>query len=357
MIWGLSVTFIRRGLFVLLAAIITLISQEWIGGSTIYGAALETKRQAMHEYILQNRLPNGVTWQSLGANSTNIRVGAVFAAEALHRVTHVSVLNAYIVIDTLALFCTLLVLFWYLKRWFDDTYCLLGALSFAIVLPLTYILFAFHPWDRPSVLLWLVSICLVRDRRLFSLALVMALNVAVKFDAVVFPGLFFLAYVTRRNWVATTLTTGLLFVVTFGVFAVLLWARPGGFDPNARLHLIQRNFDALKALQLAYPPWLGFTIPLIAAAIGFSSADRFIRASAAFGALLFIPLFFGTNFGEFRAEVPVFLLLLPAALHGASLLMAPANSSSSRVESPRFGVQPPSRRDEPLTGSLERTRT
>lgn len=328
---GSHTGFIRGGMLVLLIGVVTLVSQHWVGGATIYRDQLETRREQIHQYVLENRLPPGVTWTSFGGNGINIRLVTVLAAEGMHRVAHLSVLNSYYVIDTVALFSGLLLLFAYLRRWFSDEYCLIGVLFVAAILPLTYVLFAFHPWDRPSMVLWLAAAYLVRDRRVLLFALIIGLAVAVKYDAIVLPGLFFLAYVTRRDWLSVTVTTGLLFVVTVGVFALLIRARPGGFESNPGSHQMLKNLSIFAGMRFTYPPLLAFSVPLLAALIGFRSADRFVQASAVFGVLLFVPFFVGSNFAEFRAEVPVLILILPAALHGARLLMQTSETVPSRA--------------------------
>ena len=46
-----------------------------------------------------------------------------------------------------------------------------------------------------------------------------------------------------------------------------------------------------------------------------------MRAMALFGALLLVPLFIATNFEEVRAQMPMFVLLLPAAIAGLRRVM------------------------------------
>jgi hypothetical protein len=42
-----------------------------------------------------------------------------------------------------------------------------------------------------------------------------------------------------------------------------------------------------------------------------------------FALLLFLPLFLESMFAEFRAQVPMLVLLLPCALRGVQILLAP----------------------------------
>ena len=328
---GPRATWLRRGLLVLFVGVSTMISQYWVGNSTIYRSALDQKRELVHQYLLHNQLPPGVTWESMGTNSTNIRVGAVFLAEAMHRVLHISILKAYVLLDTVALFCAMILLFVYLQRWFENIYCLVGVMFFSVVLPLTYMLFFFHPWDRLSLIVWLTALYLVRERRLWLLAVVLVIGMLIKYDVLLFPGLFFLAYVDRGNWLRTGLITLLLFTVTFGMLKLVVLLRPGGFDSQVTVaQIVAINLAVLKEQRLAWPPFLGFSVPIVMAAIGFRSGDRFIQASALFGMLLFIPFIFASNMAEFRTEVPILLCLLPAAVLGTKVLLAPASAESSR---------------------------
>lgn len=82
---------------------------------------------ALHEGILHNRLPAGAqTWKDLGANSVNTRVGVVYFAEAVRRLTGEDVNNVYRVIDSIALFAALIVLFVYLRTFVPESYALLA---------------------------------------------------------------------------------------------------------------------------------------------------------------------------------------------------------------------------------------
>ena len=76
----------RSCALLLLVFSLTLISQKWVGGATVYLPELEGRRQLLHEAIYQNRLPQGFSsWTELGANDVNVRVGTVYFVESLHR--------------------------------------------------------------------------------------------------------------------------------------------------------------------------------------------------------------------------------------------------------------------------------
>lgn len=325
--------FWRRILFVGLVGAATLTMQQWIGDVTIYHPVNRAKAEVLHRSILANAPPAGLAWDSLGANGTNIRVGAVFIAEGVHRVIGLSVPRTYLLLDTVFLAVGLLLFARFLATWFRDEYVLLGTLYLIAVLPLTYFLVSYHPWDRLAVVFWLMMLLALRANRVLIFALLLPLSVAVKYDSVLLPGLYFLANVTPATWRRTTLTTLGLFALSFGTFFGLLTLLPGGFAEHSIAQQIASNFAHMREYSLWYPPLLAFSVPLLLAGIGFKHADRFMRASAMCGVLLFIPLFLQAFFAEFRAQVPMLILILPCALRGAEVLLAPDSMARGAVAS------------------------
>lgn len=314
---------LRRLLLAGLIGAATLTMQQWIGDVTIYQPVNRAKAEVLHRSILANEPPAGLAWDSLGANGTNIRVGAVFIAEGVHRAVGLSIPKTYLLLDTIFLAVGILLFARFLATWFRDEYVLLGTLYLIAVLPLTYFLVSYHPWDRLALVFWTMMLLALRTNRLLLFALLLPLSVVIKYDTVVLPGLYFLANVTPATWRRTTLTTLGLFVLSFGTFFGLITMLPGGFAAHSIAKQIASNIDHMREFSLWYPPLLAFGVPLLLAGIGFRHADRFQRACAVFGILLFVPLFLQAFFAEFRAQVPSLLLLLPCALRGAEVLLAP----------------------------------
>ena len=316
-----------RGLRVLALAVwaasTTLIMQTWVGNSTIYKPELSPLIVETHRTILENRIPPGETWSDRGLNTTNIRVGTVFLVEGAHRATGMPVPKLYRLLDTVMLFASLLLLMVLLRRLVPTPYALIGATAFAGVLPLTYQLFYFHPWDRLSLFLWILLLIVLHQGRVVLFAALLAVAMIVKFDVILLPGLFFLATVPFRDApgiARSALITVGLFAVTFGIYWALQKIRPGGFEPVPLGPLAAENVRTIRSLGIAYPPLLGFSAPLVLAAIGFRSAERFVQACAVFGMGLLAIYIVRARFDEFRTEVPVYLLLLPAALVGVQIL-------------------------------------
>ena len=154
--------------------------------------------------------------------------------------------------------------------------------------------------------------------------------VATKWDAVVLPGLYVLAWATSENWRSVIGKAAVLFAVSISTYALLRLLLPGGFAEKDLMEILLFNLKDILVRHITYPPVLAFTLPVILLFIGIWRADRYSRASAVFGLLIFLPLFLGTVFREVRAEMIVLIAILPAALHGITrTLDTPATLPSS----------------------------
>lgn len=298
---------------------ITLGLQTSVGNSTLYAKDLEEKREALHYGILNNRPPDGERWGATGAATTNIRVGSVYLAQGIIKLTGWRPARAYFLIDTVFLFTALFALFFYLRRWLPDTYCLIGVLYFSAIMPMTYYHHYFHPWDRIQLVLWLLLFYLVRERRPLAIAPVVALSMTVKFDTLVVPGFYWLAHLSRERWARVTLESLALGVVVYLTFTGLHWMFPAEVATE-RLALredalvVFRNLQQWRNVGIAWPPlyFHGLLVPLVF--VGFRSRERFVQASAVFGIGILMLVFYSVNFMEVRAQTMVTVLLLPAAL-------------------------------------------
>jgi hypothetical protein len=314
---------------VTLATVATLAMQRSVGELTIYSGRIEGSREAMHVAILENVPPAGRTWVEIGANGVNIRVLTVYAGELLRRVTG-SVRRAYILIDTVTLWIALLLLYAYLRHWFRFETALVGVLYFTLNLPLTYLFHHFHPWDRPSAVVWLVMLLALRAHRRTVLFAVLPLAVAIKYDIVPFGVLYGLTYWPRDRCRAIV-TGGLLLVVALGTLTLLYVSFPGGFSPRPPATLFGTNVRTFLYDRIVYPPLLTFTPLVAAAALGWRGAPHDVRVLFAFAALLLALLVFQVHFEEIRALVPMVLMMTPCALFGFErLAQAPAPTAGEK---------------------------
>ena len=320
----------KRGVWLVaitLSVSITLIQQKWVGGMSIYAPERWAVRETMHEAILHNRLPDSVkTWSTIGANGANIRRLTVLAAEAVHRITGMTVHRSYMAIETVALFVCCLLLFAFLEPYTGWPFALAGLLYWGSILPLTYIYHHFHPWDKPSIATWILALICTRNRWWWALAAVLVVGVATKYDIIVFPALVFVAYVKSDSMMVNARRTALLFAVTIATYLLLRWLVPGGFEPRSLAAQFEANMIALRENHyIMYPPLLALGLPLALAIMGYPTSDQFARACVQLMVVVGVILAVLTNFVEFRAEVPMLVLMLPAAWYGLKRI---ANNAS-----------------------------
>ena len=323
-------------LLVWLLATITIGLQSWVGDSTIYAKSLEQKREEMHFGILSNEAPGGGSWGAVGGLSIQTRVGVVYLAEGLRNLTGLSVAKIYKLTDTFFLFLTLLALFFYLRRWLPDTFCLVGVLYFSVCLPLTYPFQLFHPWDRPQLALWIGLLYLVAERRLLLVALGLALSILVKFDTVLLPFFYFMVHYSRRQWARVILESGMLTVVAFGTYGALGWYFPAPLDVSrftlaGAYETLVENLRALMSMNMRFPPLLVHLLPLLLALTSVRSQARFAQASVIFAIALSLVFILFTRYEEVRAHMVVLVLLLPSALLTLSQLITVRNAGNRPI--------------------------
>ena len=310
----------RVRVWLLAAAIscsITITNQVWVGGLTIYSSDTALARERMHEIILANRLPDGVeTWDSIGANSFNVRRLTVWTAEQVHRLTGQSLARSYWVIETAALLACCLLLFALLQSYAGGGYAFGGLLYFGSVLPMTYLFHYFHPWDKPCLAAWLAALLCTYHRKWLYLAAVLVVGMFIKYDIIVFPLFVFFAEFRRSGWRHSTRLAGALLALTVSAYIFLRWSIPGGFEPRPVLSLVLLNLLGMREHLLSYPPLLALGVPAFLAVIGYSRADDFGRAGVLLGTVLVGIWFLQVYFVEFRTETPLLALLLPAAFYG-----------------------------------------
>ena len=298
---------------------LTVALQAYVGHSTLYSTELQDRRAELHRAILLNEAPGGGHWDAVGAKSMYLRIGAVYLAEAIHKLTHLELSTVYLLIDTVFLFAAVLALFFYLRKWLSDTYCVIGVLYFCSVLPLTYFLHYFHPYDRIQLATWILLIYLTRERRLILLGASLAISVAIKFDTLALPAFYFLAYARLENWRRVGVETIGLFAIAFSVYTALVLAFPAPLD-QSRLNIammaytVKQNIVDMIAKNIAFPPLLGYAAPLILSFVHLATRDRFLRASVWFACTLAIIFFVFTLYQEIRAQLVILVLIMPAAL-------------------------------------------
>ena len=307
-------------------ASITIGLQFWVGEKTIYADTLEIRREELHRAILENKAPGGKTWAAAGAASIQKRVAIVYLAEGLHQASGLTTGKVYKILDSLFLFASMVALFMYLRRWLPPVYCLLGVLYFCAVLPLTYFFQLFHPWDRPQLLLWIILLYLVAERRLILLALCLALSIVVKFDTIFFPFLYFAVYISGSEWRRISLEAMFLLALSIGLNAWLGQAFPDSQEVSRySLGVIRSvatgNAQKLFQMNFKFPPLLVHLMPMLLAFAALGRKDRFLCCSVLFALGMTVIHVLLTNYEEVRAHMMVLVLVMPAALLSARAML------------------------------------
>jgi hypothetical protein len=311
-------------LLFLMSALLTITLQRWVGQTILYDHVPSLARE-IHYSILHNQLPQGRTWQELGANGTNIRVFVVYLAESLSRLAHRDVLAAYYAIDTISLFLFFVLLFFYLRNWVSPQDALIGLLAYAFFSILSYHLFRFHPWDRIAMLPWLAILWTTYKKRFVPLLILLPIAMTIKYDVILLPILYgahlFRSGERRRAVVESVI----LMVVVVGTYLALQRIFPGGFlqasvfsrDGSSDIFF---NLSVLRTYKFAYPPFLIFSLPILLNAIYFKRLPEFPRTAALFAVGLQLLMANTVHFAEVRAQMPVLLLYLPGTLLGLGML-------------------------------------
>lgn len=321
-----------------LLATITIGLQSWLGDQTIYSRSLERQREVFHFAILANEAPGGAGWGAVGALSIQKRVGVVYLAEAARKFTGLAVGRVYKGLDTLFLFVSLLGLFFYLRKWLPDIYCLLGLLYFCTALPLTYFFQVFHPWDRLQLAIWIGLLWLVADRRFLPLMVGLLLSVLVKFDTILLPFFYLLANINRHNRVRTGLESLVLLILAFGAYFAVgrLFPAPldtAGFDWNNAHVTLLRNAQVFTNLNARFPPLLVHALPVFLSLLFLRWKPRFVWASVMFALGLTAVYMMFSNYEEVRAHIVVLVLILPSALISLRYFLEPGTAAISRGNS------------------------
>src|SRR5437867_8696988 len=277
----------RPILLVLVAATLTVLLQSWVGDNTIYSPDSAGTRVEFHNAILKNEPPRGGSWRNAGLYGLKGRVFTVYLAEVVHRSTALSIGKTYFFIDSVALFSIFVLLCFFCRRWVSEPYCVIGMLFFGCVAVLTYRLHVFQPWDRLSLLSWMVMIILIWEDRLVLLALLLPIVMTIKWDVGVLPVLYGLTHASRENGRRVALATGGLGALALATFVALNTAFPGGFDVKRPIAAqLALNWGHFTVYKIAYPSLLAFIVPLVLATFAVRDADRRVRAAALLGVRL-----------------------------------------------------------------------
>lgn len=302
----------------MLVGVIVSSSQSAVGDLTIYRGGVVPNRDLLHYAILNNRTPPR-GWEALGAPKTNVRIGVVHLAESVQQLSGWSLHDVYRGIDTLFLSLFLLGLFAYLRQWVPELFALLGVLFAGVVLPLTYLMHYFHPWDRVQLCLWLLILHTLRQRKPILLAGALCVSMLVKFDTLIVPLLYAMVHLTRENWRRVVPEAALLLAVAAGIYvgldgALNVLASQERFDLESNFGRLYENLEDFNRLALSHPPLLTHGLLLLLAAVRLRTRERFLVAGVAFAGVMTALWYTFSVYAEVRPQTMLLLLLLPPAL-------------------------------------------
>jgi hypothetical protein len=306
-------------------------STYYVGDLTIYREANNRTRLDCHYAILNNAMPDG-GWFGNRMNGVNIRISVVFLADTIHKLTGLGILSIYRLIDLVFIFATLFLSFFFFRSMVSSGLALVGLLYLACLLPLTYAYHNYHPWDRISWFAWLLAIWSVRANRPWLLGLIIVLGITIKHDILAVGGLYFLVWLTPKNWKRITATTTVISVMGIAVLVLLNYFRPGGVDADSSfgtLYRIKRIYWQFSVHPVDHPGLLAFLTIFLLAPLGLRSRNRFAIASFAYGVFLLSYIWLRANPLEFRAQMGFMLMLMPLALIALDRISANATSPKS----------------------------
>ena len=304
-------------LAVLFSLFLTAVLQVFVGDLTIYSADLQDSRIRWHWAIVLKFFKDGRTWNEQGANNFLLRPGIVYPAHWLHTEFGLSLTEIYRQFDNFFLFASFLAWMFYLRKWFGRRTVVLATLFLAFNTILTYHYHVFHPWDRPSFLLWILLLYLIREKKPLALFPLFFLAMIIKFDVSSLPLLYALAHYRKSDPDRAIAWTAALFVFNFVVLSGLRYLFPNAGAPvdMAFLEMVfGLNLKLIGEAKFAHPFFLAHIVPFALICCSPPRQDRFIQASTLMALIVLLPHLPFTRLVEVRAQWPVLLLAAPAAL-------------------------------------------
>jgi hypothetical protein len=322
----------RRALVLtIIVTIAAIICIKWVGDVTVYSEDKLEMRAAAHDAILRNEPPYGGSWSDVGMNSTNVRLLMVLLADCISTSSGLSLNKTYRALDLFFLIAALLTVYGMLRTWFSPEYCLLGLLLLAMLMPMSMFFGAFHPWDKPSVLLWAIMVHAAASGRFSVFCAALFAAVLVKFDSVTAVAIWPMAQWTQESRTRTLWRTGAAGAIACLTMAALMISIPGGMESRSILSMLKDNVQVLIDLGVFYPPLLAHGLLIMLGCIGWKQADVRAKGLWLAGILLLVPHAAFTHFAEVRAQIGNIICMLPLAVFGLQNACAPNRNQREMI--------------------------
>lgn len=303
---------------VVLSGVLTLTLQMWVGLHTYYDTD-QTRVQLLHDAIVAAEPPAGKRWEDYGANGTALRRLAVLTADTVHDATGLKLKWVYFAQDSACLFLFFPLLFALLCRVAHPSVALIGVLYTSTVLVTTYHFGWFHPWDRPSQLVWVLALHAVLASRPLAFGVALVVGVLIKYDMVLLPLAWPVVRSERVGWRRALIEAAAFFAVGLSIYVGLRLALPGAIEKphgsaGARsLFFLRELGGSLLRQGPTLPPLLMIGMPMALALVGFRRLGQGLRGFVVVALLMWSIYALRSHFHESRAQVPVLLLCIPAA--------------------------------------------
>jgi hypothetical protein len=320
----------QRLVFLIVIGVISIVITKWVGDLTIYADSVSDRRLLAHTAILNNEAPGGGTWKQAGMNSTNVRVATVYVASKLSSLTSLSINRTYALIDLLCLMASLAMIFRIHALWLSSEQAFAGIFLFAALLPLTMLFAYFHPWDRPSLLLWSLMIYFAATERFVLFVCMLALAVVVKFDSITAAALLIFVGFSRQHNFQVLGKFFIASIVGLSMVILLTSLIPNGFEPVDYLALAKKNLASALSMGPFYPPLLVYGLLVPAGLVGWQESHGMPKRLFVCGLALLVPHVLFTNFEEIRAQVGSIVCMLPLAVVGLTKLRYVPSAQSGR---------------------------
>jgi hypothetical protein len=301
-----------------LSAVLTTTLQVWVGLHTYYDTD-QVRVQQLHDAIVAAQPPAEKRWEDFGANGTALRRLAVLSVDAVHDASGVALKWVYFAQDSACLFLFFPLLFALLCRVAHPSVALIGVLYTSTVLVTTYHFGWFHPWDRPSQLVWVLALHAVLASRPAAFAGLLVVGMLIKYDMLLLPLAWPVARSERVGWRRALIEAAAFFAVGLSIYVGLRLALPGSIEKphgsaGARsLFFLRELGGSLLRQGPTLPPLLMIGMPMALALVGFRRLGQGLRGFVVVALLMWSIYALRSHFHESRAQVPVLLLTLPAA--------------------------------------------
>jgi len=242
-------------------------------------------------------------------NNEQSRLLQFLIPEFFHKLFGLSVINSYILQRFLFTAIMFVAFYYYSRKWFSNTYAIVGLLLFTVSIPLT-----FHNHLQESAALmsltFLGGLWAIREQKAFLFMLVLVIGSLNNETMLFMPAVYFFVNISNFTWKSIYrlgLKTIFLAFPAYFVVGIIRYITRDAEHLGGAFHLYENLF-------LLHYPFVVFHIMWFLAFMYFKKKPLFLRRS-----LLTIPLFILPHMitgiiAEARQMLPLAFIIIPASL-------------------------------------------